>query len=281
MRATRSKRKLEEASSDHDDAEEAETQPEGRSTRSASPAEEEVKTQSTSRTGSKSQSQGSGSKRQLKRAKTEGSSSGVFENEQPTNTALPESIEFVGKNEGCLRIAAWNITSLASSQKKGFKRYVEAEDADILVLSETKVNNEPVDPSLTARYPHRYWAISAKKGYGTVYPRVTMKGDTTTDTDTCLAAGTAILSKRKALSVDYTLPGHPDPKYTKGRIITLEFEGSYLIGTYVPNAGVGLKTLDEKNLWNTHFEAYIRDLDEKKPVIWTGDLNVAPTELGE
>lgn len=56
-----------------------------------------------------------------------------------------------------------------------------------------------------------------------------------------MTAGTAILSKQKALSVDYTLPGHPDPKYTKGRIITLEFEGTYLVGTYVPNAGVGLK----------------------------------------
>ncbi len=54
-------------------------------------------------------------------------------------------------------------------------------------------------------------------------------------------AGTAILSKRKALSVDYTLPGHPDPKYVKGRIVTLEFESVYVVGTYVPNAGVGLK----------------------------------------
>lgn len=57
----------------------------------------------------------------------------------------------------------------------------------------------------------------------------------------CVVAGTAILSKQKALSVDYTLPGHPDPKYVKGRIITLEFENTYLIGTYVPNAGTGLK----------------------------------------
>ena len=94
-------------------------------------------------------------------------------------------------------------------------------------------------------------------------------------------AGTAILSKHKALSVTRTLPGHPDPNYTKGRIVTLEFDNTYVVGTYVPNAGTGLKTLNEKNMWNEHFTTYIRDLDKKKPVIWTGDLNVAPTAIGK
>ena len=111
------------------------------------------------------------------------------------------------------------------------------------------------------------------------------------------AAGTAILSKYKPLSVDKTLPGHPDPGSVKGRIVTLEFEDYYVIGTYVVNAGQNLKvcpftkpvyslihvflqTLDAKKLWNQHFEAYIRDLDKKKPVIWAGDLNVAPTAIG-
>ncbi|THG98636.1 hypothetical protein EW026_g3596 [Hermanssonia centrifuga] len=139
----------------------------------------------------------------------------------------------------------------------GFKFYVEAEDADILVLTETKVNNDPADPVLTQRYPHRYWSIAEKKSY----------------------SGTAILSKIKPLSIDYTLPGHPDPKSVKGRIVTLEFKSLYLVGTYVVNAGTGLKTLDAKKEWNVHFERYIRDLDKKKPVIWTGDLNVAPTAI--
>lgn len=92
-----------------------------------------------------------------------------------------------------------------------------------------------------------------------------------------------------------TLPGHPDPTSVKGRIVTLEFPTCYLIATYVPNAGTGLKvsrncsskqyahvlyqTLDVKKTWNVHFERYIRDLDKKKPVIWTGDLNVAPTAM--
>ncbi|KAI0721107.1 Endonuclease/exonuclease/phosphatase [Cerioporus squamosus] len=178
-------------------------------------------------------------------------------NAQPTNKVLPVHISFPPKTEGTVRIATWNICGLAAAQKKGFKYYVEAEDADILILTETKVNNEPVDPSLTQRYPHRHWAISDKKTY----------------------SGTAILSKVQPLSVDYTLPGHPDASAVKGRIVTLEFESCYLIGTYVVNAGTGLKTLHAKKEWNKHFEMYIRELDRKKPVIWTGDLNVAPTAL--
>ncbi|TFY68986.1 hypothetical protein EVG20_g3342 [Dentipellis fragilis] len=176
-------------------------------------------------------------------------------NGQPTNKVLPVNISFPPQIPDTTRISTWNISGLAASQKKGFKYYVEAEDPDILILTETKVNNEPVDPALTERFPYRYWSISEKKTY----------------------SGTAVLSKREPLSVDKTLPGHPDPSYVKGRIVTLEFDSYYLIATYVVNAGVGLKTMDAKKLWNTHFEAYIRDLDKKKPVIWTGDLNVAPT----
>lgn len=109
-------------------------------------------------------------------------------------------------------------------------------------------------------------------------------------------AGIAILSKIEPLSVTRTLPNHPDSCLVKGRLITLEFKNYYVIGTYVVNAGRGLKvtllynsflrlpetrqTLNQKKEWNQHFENYIRDLDRKKPVIWTGDLNVAPTEKG-
>lgn len=109
-------------------------------------------------------------------------------------------------------------------------------------------------------------------------------------------AGTAVLSKIKPLKVTYELPGHPDPASVKGRLVTLEFPNMYLVNTYVVNAGAGLKvafefrlgnfayssfqTLDAKNEWNLHFTKYIRDLEKQKPVIWAGDLNVAPTELG-
>ncbi|PIL23983.1 hypothetical protein GSI_13734 [Ganoderma sinense ZZ0214-1] len=176
---------------------------------------------------------------------------------QPTNKVLPTHISFPEKGEDAVRVAAWNICGLAAAQKKGFKYYVEAEDADILILTETKVNNPPADPELTNRYPYRYWAISDKKTY----------------------AGTGVLSKIEPLSVTYDLPGHPDKSAVKGRIVTLEFESCYVVGTYVTNAGTGLKTLDAKKEWNEHFEVYIRDLDTRKHVIWSGDLNVAPTAL--
>ncbi|KAG2020036.1 DNA-(apurinic or apyrimidinic site) lyase, variant 3 [Coprinopsis cinerea AmutBmut pab1-1] len=190
-----------------------------------------------------------------KKPKKTGTLDSLPHNGQPTNKTLPVNIEFEKPDEGTLRIATWNVCGLAASMRKGFKYYVEAEDADILVLTETKVNDIPADPALKSRYPHQYWSISDKKTY----------------------AGTAILSKVKPLHVDYKLPGHPNPK---GRILTLEFENAYLIGTYVVNAGQELKTMDAKKEWQTHFEAYIRELDKKKPVIWTGDLNVAPTEKG-
>ncbi|KAF8892448.1 Endonuclease/exonuclease/phosphatase, partial [Infundibulicybe gibba] len=176
---------------------------------------------------------------------------------QPTNKVLPDTILFPAREQGTLRISSWNICGLAASVKKGFKAYVEAEDPDVLVLTETKVNEPSVDPFLKDRFPYSYWSISSKKGY----------------------AGTAILSKHEPLSSTTTLPGHPDPGYVKGRIVVLEFARCFVVGTYVPNAGTGLKTLPEKNLWNTHFTAYIRSLDARKPVIWTGDLNVAPTEM--
>ncbi|EGN93272.1 hypothetical protein SERLA73DRAFT_64236 [Serpula lacrymans var. lacrymans S7.3] len=143
----------------------------------------------------------------------------IAPNGQPTNKVLPVTITFPPSSEGHLKLATWNICGLAASQKKGFRYYIEAEDPDILVLTETKVNDIPVDPSLKARFPFQTWSISAKKTY----------------------SGTAILSKHKPLSVDMTLPGHPDPDQVKGRIITLEFEGCYLIATYVVNAGQGLK----------------------------------------
>jgi len=119
------------------------------------------------------------------------------------------------------------------------------------------MNQAPITPALKERFPHQYWSISAKKGY----------------------SGTAILSKHKPLSVETTIPSHPDPEDVKGRIITLEFVSCYIIGTYVVNAGQNLKTLGAKNIWNKHFFAYLNLLDKKKPVIWAGDLNVAPTEL--
>ncbi|KAI0709220.1 Endonuclease/exonuclease/phosphatase [Earliella scabrosa] len=254
-RAAASKRKAEPTSEDDEPLSAAES-----SQSEVEPAPKKRKTTAKANgTAKKGKSKGKGKGAAKEAAKGDGGAdaAAASENAQPTNKVLPVQISFAPKAEGTVRIATWNICGLAAASKKGFKFYVEAEDADILILTETKVNNDPLDPVLTQRYPHRHWAISEKKSY----------------------SGTAILSKIKPLSVDYTLPGHPDASAVKGRIVTLEFESCYVVGTYVVNAGTGLKTLEAKKEWNQHFEAYVRDLDKKKPVVWTGDLNVAPTAV--
>ncbi|KAI5476515.1 exodeoxyribonuclease III [Pseudohyphozyma bogoriensis] len=174
----------------------------------------------------------------------------------PINTAFPAELSFPAKPAGTIRIAAWNICGIQASQKKGFSKYVEAEDSDILVLTETKTS-DPGFPVLSEKYPHRYFGVDPKKGY----------------------AGTAILSKLEPQSVVFGLPTTAEPlSATAGRIVTLEFENTYVVGTYVPNAGNGLVNLDKKEAWNVAFEKYLRELDAKKAVIWTGDLNVVPTD---
>ncbi|CEL51824.1 Exodeoxyribonuclease OS=Bacillus subtilis (strain 168) GN=exoA PE=1 SV=1 [Rhizoctonia solani AG-1 IB] len=180
-----------------------------------------------------------------------------------TNKGIPDTLTFTPSEEK-IRISAWNVCGLTACWKKGFNRYIEAEDADIIILTETKVNDRPTDPLLAKKYPHQYWNIAAKKGY----------------------AGTAVLSKHKPISHSFTLDssaniasGAPklDQDDVKGRLVTLEFEKCWVIGTYVPNAGEGLKNMDRKVAWQVAFEAHLRNLDAIKPVIWAGDLNVAPT----
>ncbi|CAE6414586.1 unnamed protein product [Rhizoctonia solani] len=152
-----------------------------------------------------------------------------------TNKGIPDTLNFTPSEEK-IRISAWN----------GFNRYIEAEDADIIILTETKVNDRPTDPLLAKKYPHQYWNIAAKKGY---------------DSSANIASGAPRL----------------DEDDVKGRLVTLEFEKCWVIGTYVPNAGEGLKNMDRKVAWQVAFEAHLRNLDAIKPVIWAGDLNVAPT----
>jgi len=92
-----------------------------------------------------------------------------------------------------------------------------------------------MSPAITKRYPFRYWTMAEKKGYCTT---ITLRSFPVYSQGT---AGTAILSKHKPLSVDKTLPGHPNATIWKGRIITLEYPDFYIVGTYVVNAGEGLK----------------------------------------
>ncbi|KAL4399027.1 double-stranded DNA 3'-5' DNA exonuclease [Malassezia pachydermatis] len=170
----------------------------------------------------------------------------------PRNAQVPSGpLTFEPPADGCRRVLIWNITSLKSSDNKGLMKYLQAENADIAVLSETKVNQVPSHAGIDAMYKYRYWGIGEKRGY----------------------AGIALLSKHKPLKVEHGLPGFDDPS-SKARLLMAEFEHTVIVGTYAVNAGDNLKTLPNKNKWNDALEAYLQSLPKDKDIIWCGDLNV-------
>ncbi|WFD43773.1 DNA-(apurinic or apyrimidinic site) lyase [Malassezia psittaci] len=169
----------------------------------------------------------------------------------PRNKDIPAGdLHFARPAKDHIRIAIWNITSLKSSDKKGLMKYLKAEEPDVLVISETKVNEPPAHPGLDSMYAHQYWGIGEKKGY----------------------AGIAILSKTKPVDIQYGLPGFQDAS-SKARMITIQFPHTVIVGTYAVNAGDQLKTLSNKMQWNDALEKHLLNYQEKD-VIWCGDLNV-------
>ena len=126
-------------------------------------------------------------------------------------------------------------------------------DADIFCLQETKLQEGQIELDLPGY--HQYWNYAEKKGY----------------------SGTAIFTRKEPLSVAYGIGIEEHDR--EGRVITLEFEDYYLVTVYTPNSQDGLKRLDYRMQWEDDFLAYIKSLDEKKPVIYCGDLNVAHQEI--
>ncbi|KAG0032464.1 hypothetical protein BGZ81_010811 [Podila clonocystis] len=172
----------------------------------------------------------------------------------PTNTVMPNPLVLPSTPEGCVKIASWNVSGLNASLKKGFKTYINAENADLICIQEHKVNQpllNLVDPKV---YLFTWWGFEKEKnGY----------------------AGVAIFSKITPINVTAGLPTHPVPDVTKGRVVTLEFPTCYVVGCYVPNAGQGLVRLSERMVWDVAMKSWLEQLKEKgKQVIWMGDLNV-------
>ncbi|KAF9086082.1 hypothetical protein BGX23_009154 [Mortierella sp. AD031] len=169
------------------------------------------------------------------------------------NTAMPNPLVLPKTPEGCVKITSWNVSGLNSSLKKGFKTYINAEDADVICIQEHKVQQplmNIVDPRI---YPFSWWGFEDKKGY----------------------AGVAMFCKTRPINVTAGLPTHPDPACTKGRIVTLEYPTCFVLGCYVPNAGQGLVRLKERMVWDKAMKAWLLELKAKgKQIIWTGDLNV-------
>ncbi len=151
------------------------------------------------------------------------------------------------------KFISWNVNGLRACLGKGFLEFVEKEQPDALCLQETKLQAGQVELDLPGY--HQYWNYAEKKGY----------------------SGTAIFTKEEPLQVLYGL-GIEEHDH-EGRVITLEYPEYYLITVYVPNSQDKLQRLAYRMTWEEAFLAYIKKLEEKKPVLFCGDLNVAHKEI--
>lgn len=152
-----------------------------------------------------------------------------------------------------LKFISWNVNGLRACVQKGFLDFFHSVDADFFCLQETKLQEGQIDLDLPGY--EQYWCYAEKKGY----------------------SGTAIFTKHTPVSVHY---GIDVPELdTEGRVITLEYPEFYLVTCYTPNAQRELARIDHRMLWEDAFRGYLKALDEKKPVILCGDLNVAHNEI--
>lgn len=152
-----------------------------------------------------------------------------------------------------MKFISWNVNGLRACVTKGFLDYFKAADADIFCLQETKL--QPGQIQLELPGYHQYWNSAEKKGY----------------------SGTAVFTKQEPLSVAYGI-GMEEHDH-EGRVITLEFPDYYVVTVYTPNSQRELTRLDYRMRWEDDFLSYLKRLEEKKPVIFCGDLNVAHQEI--
>ena len=152
-----------------------------------------------------------------------------------------------------MKFISWNVNGLRAVVGKNFLEAFHQLDADFFCLQETKLQAGQIDldiPGYTS-----YWNYAEKKGY----------------------SGTAIFTRHQPLSVTYGMG--IEEHDTEGRLITLEMNDFYLVCCYTPNSQDGLKRLDYRMQWEDDLRRYLSSLDEKKPVIYCGDLNVAHQEI--
>ncbi len=152
-----------------------------------------------------------------------------------------------------MKFISWNVNGIRACKDKGFLDFFFKEDADIFCLQETKMQEGQLELDLPGYL--QYWNYAEKKGY----------------------SGTAIFTKHKPLNVTYGMG--IDEHDHEGRIITLEYDNFFFITCYTPNSKQELERLDYRMVWEDDFLAYINKLNEKKPVVFCGDLNVAHEEI--
>ncbi|MGI2328064.1 exodeoxyribonuclease III [Planococcus sp. YIM B11945] len=152
-----------------------------------------------------------------------------------------------------MKLISWNVNGLRAVVKKGFMEFFQKVDADVFCLQEIKLQEGQIEMELPGYYT--YWNYAQKKGY----------------------SGTAIFTKIKPIAVHYGLG--IEEHDTEGRIITLEFEDCFVATVYTPNSQHGLLRLDYRLLWEDAILEFVKKLDQQKPVVLCGDLNVAHEEI--
>ena len=152
-----------------------------------------------------------------------------------------------------MKLISWNVNGIRACLNKGFLDFFNKENADIFCIQETKMQEGQAELKLEGYY--QYWNSAEKKGY----------------------SGTAIFTKIKPLNVSYGIGIEEHDK--EGRIITLEFEKFYMVNVYTPNSKRELERLEYRMVWEDEFRKYLLKLNETKPVIMCGDLNVAHKEI--
>ena len=151
------------------------------------------------------------------------------------------------------KLISWNVNGLRACLGKNFMEFFDYVDADIFCLQETKLQEGQIEWNKEGYYA--YWNYAEKKGY----------------------SGTAIFSKEKPLNVTYGIGIEEHDK--EGRVITLEFDNYYMVTVYTPNSQNGLARLEYRMKWEDDFRNYLLNLKKNKPVIVTGDMNVAHKEI--
>jgi len=156
-----------------------------------------------------------------------------------------------------LKLISWNVNGIRAVMNKNFMTSIKEMNPDIFCLQETKARPEQVEHEIAELgYTNEYWNSAEKKGY----------------------SGTAIFSKIKPLNVTYDMDLGEDYD-SEGRVITAEFESYFLVTVYTPNSKRELERLDYRKDWDEKFLDFVKKLEEKKPVIFCGDLNVAHTPI--
>lgn len=152
-----------------------------------------------------------------------------------------------------MKLISWNVNGIRACVQKGFIDYFKEANADIFCIQESKVQENQINLELEGY--HQFWNYAEKKGY----------------------SGTAIFSKIKPLNHSYGINKEQHDK--EGRVITLEFNDFYMVNVYTPNSQQELARLDYRMQWENDFREYVLKLDKVKPVIISGDLNVAHREI--